>query len=554
MELMVRSRRLPMRPGPDGWWQAERELAAGDDYAFCRDGGPPRPDPRSCWQPRGVHAPSRVVELSRLPWTDRGWRPPAWSSAVVYELHIGTFTPQGTFDGAIAKLDHLVKLGVSHLEIMPIAEFSGNRGWGYDGVALFAPHHAYGGPAGFQRLVNACHARGLAVILDVVYNHLGPSGNYLATFAPYFTRRYATPWGEALNFDGPASDGVRQFFFDNARHWLRDFHCDGLRLDAVHAIADGSATPFLEELARAVRALEAECGRELVLVAESDANDDRLSASVGAGGLGLDAQWNDDVHHALHAAITGERAGYYADFGSLAALAVALRRGFYLDGRYSVFRQRRHGRPFRGRNGARLVGFAQNHDQTGNRPQGERLPQLVSPGLARIASALTLLGPHVPLLFQGEEFGAATPFLYFTDHPEPELARAVRRGRPPASPDPQRLATFAASQLRWEEQDAGCLAWYASLIRLRRATPALAGHDLGQVRVRYNERARWLTLARGPIRVACNFAPARQAVPLGPAPPGGWVPHRVSAELVYPPLPYELAPESVAVFMPGSTR
>ncbi|MGH9475700.1 MAG: malto-oligosyltrehalose trehalohydrolase [Terriglobales bacterium] len=546
MVLDQSGRRTPMLPAAGGWWVAPCDLPHGADYAFCRDGGAPRPDPRSCWQPQGVHAPSRVFELSRCAWTDPWWRPPAWPSALVYELHIGTFSPAGTFAGALARLDHLRKLGVTHVEIMPIAEFPGERGWGYDGVALFAPHHAYGGPEGFARLVNACHEKGLAVLLDVVYNHLGPSGNYLADFGPYFTSRYHTPWGAALNFDGPGSDGVRDFFIANALHWLRDFHCDGLRLDAVHVMADNSATPFLEDLARAVRALAAGCGRELVLIAESDANDPRLSAPPLAGGLGLDAQWNEDFHHALHAAVTGERSGYYADFGCLAALAATLRRGFYLDGRYSAFRCRRHGRRFPGCDGARLIGYAQNHDQTGNRAQGERLIQLASPGMVRIAAALTLLGPHVPLLFQGEEWGAATPFLYFTDHAEPGLGAAVRAGRPQLSPDPQDPATFARSRLRWEGQDHELLAWYRSLIRLRRATPALAGHDLAAVRVRYNERARWLTLARGPYRVACNFASCAQALPLGSEPSGGWRLMLASA----PPAGSRLAPESVAVLGP----
>ncbi|MGH9467464.1 MAG: malto-oligosyltrehalose trehalohydrolase, partial [Terriglobales bacterium] len=550
MELERDGKREPMVQAPGGWWRAAAELPHGADYRFCPEGGPPLPDPRSRWQPNGVHGASRSFDPDRFAWTDAGWHPPAWASAIVYELHVGTFTPEGTFDAAITRLDHLVGLGISHVEIMPVAEFSGERGWGYDGVALFAPHHAYGGPEGFQRLINACHARGLAVLLDVVYNHLGPSGNYLASFGPYFTGRYATPWGEALNFDGPESDGVRAFFLANARYWLCDFHLDGLRLDAVHAIADTSARPFLEDLARAVRRWEAETGRAMVLVAESDANDPRLSAPPLAGGCGLDAQWDEDFHHALHAVLTGERTGYFSDFGSLGALAATLRRGFYLDGRYSVFRRRRHGRPFRGSDGARLVMYAQNHDQVGNRAKGERLSRMVSPGRLRIAAVLTLLSPGVPLLFQGEEWGAATPFFYFTDHAEPELAAAVRQGRPAGSPDPQDRVTFARSRLLWHEQDDDLLLWYRALIRLRRTT-SLAAHDLDEVRVRHNDRAGWLVLARGPWRIACNFAATRQPVPLGASPSGWRLVLASAAGVALAEDAATLPPDSAAIFAPG---
>ncbi len=520
VELRHGTKRTAMKSAAGGWWQAEIELQPGDDYAFALDGGAPRPDPRSQWQPRGVHEASRVFDPAAFAWGDAGWRPPVWSSAVIYELHLGTFSPEGTFDGARAQLEHLKELGITHIEIMPIAAFPGARGWGYDGVSLFAVHEAYGGPEACQRFVDACHARGLAVILDVVYNHLGPSGNYLAGFGPYFTDRYHTPWGAAINLDGADSHEVRAFFIANAVQWLRDFHIDGLRLDAVHAIQDTAALTFLEELAATVRGLEAMCGRPLTLVAESDANDPRLSLPAAAGGVGLDAQWNEDFHHALHAALTGERAGYYQDFGSLPILATVLERGFYLDGRYSKLRRRRHGRPMLSSDGARLVVYTQNHDQTGNRALGERTSQLLSPGLLRIAAALTLLSPFVPLIFQGEEWGASTPFLYFTDHAEPELAAAVRQGRPPESPDPQAANTFARSRLRWEElaiaDHAGLWEWYRALIRLRR-TSTLTTHEMHGERARANERQRWLTMARGPWRIACNLAPHAQPVPLGTA-------------------------------------
>lgn len=507
-----------------GWWEAATPLDPGDDYAFSLDGAPPLPDPRSRWQPNGVHAASRWFDPGAFRWTDDAWQPPSWPQAVVYELHVGTFSVEGTFAGVERHLDHLVALGVTHIELMPVAEFPGTRGWGYDGVALFAPHHAYGGPAALQHLVNACHQRGLAVLLDVVYNHLGPDGNYLARFGPYFTHDYATPWGDALNFSGPSSDEVRQFFIDNACYWLRDFHFDGLRLDAVHAIVDPSARTFLEDLGAAAANLQKELGRDLVLVAESDANDPRLSASIAAGGCGLTAQWDEDFHHALHASLSGEHSGYYADFGSLAALAATFERVFWLDGRYSGYRRRRHGRPVVTRDGGRFVAYSQNHDQTGNRPQGERLAALLSPGLLRVAAALVLLSPYIPLMFQGEEWAASTPFLYFTDHTDPALADAIRHGRPPESPDPQAPDTFARSCLRWDELDLPAhrdmLLWYQKLLSTRRKLPGLASHDLASIRVAFDEQQRWFRLERGPnVCLVCNLALSPQAVPL---PAGRW--------------------------------
>ncbi|MGH9526616.1 MAG: malto-oligosyltrehalose trehalohydrolase [Terriglobales bacterium] len=526
---------LPMQSLAGGWWQADAPLAHGADYAFALDGRAALPDPRSPWQPRGVHGPSRWLDHAAFAWEDAAWQPPAWGGAVIYELHVGTFTPEGTFAAAMERLDHLTALGITHVELMPVAEFSGRRGWGYDGVDLFAPHHHYGGPEGLKRLINACHRRGLAVLLDVVYNHLGPAGNYLAQYGPYFTRRYQTPWGEALNFDGADSGEVRQFFLDNARMWLRDYHCDGLRLDAVHAILDASAYPFLEQLAAAARAWEAELVRPLLLIAESDNNDSRLSAPPEAGGIGLDAQWNEDFHHALHACLTGEHNGYYADFGGgLEDLAAVLRRIFLYDGRYSRYRRRHHGRPAAGADGRRFVAYAQNHDQIGNRAQGERLSQLLRPGQLKIAAALVLTSPFIPLLFQGEEWGAGAPFLYFTDHPEPELARAVREGRqrefatfgwsPEAIPDPQAEDTFARSHLRWEEltepAHAELLRWHRELIALRRQS-SLSGHATGPEAnvVSVDPTARWLTVRRQDWLMSYNFAPDPQAVPL---PAGPW--------------------------------
>jgi len=519
-----------------GWWTIEARVPEGvTDYGFILDGEGPFPDPRSHWQPNGVHNLSRVVDHGDFKWTDGEWSAGSLSSAIFYELHVGTFTPEGTFDAAIGKLDHLLRIGVTHVEIMPVNEFPGNRGWGYDGVDLFAPHHTYGGPDGLKRFVQACHARKLAVILDVVYNHLGPAGNYLARFGPYFTTRYSTPWGSALNFDDRDSDEVRRFFCDNALTWLRDYHFDGLRLDAIHAILDASAQPFLEQLKLEVEALETELGRKLVLIAESDSNDPRLLWTRDRGGFNLDAQWSDDFHHALHAVLTGETAGYYSDFRGLGDLAKALRHAFVYDGQYSRFRARRHGRSTEGLGGDRFVVCLENHDQIGNRARGERIHQILaseggggnprSIGLLKIGTALVLAGPFTPLLFQGQEWAASTPFLYFTDH-DKKLGQAIRDGRcreftefgwkPEEVPDPQALETFQSSKLDWSElaraSRTEILEWHRQLIRLRRSEPELAGGPLDAVAVKCDERGRWLAVKRGSFTIACNFAERTQAV------------------------------------------
>jgi len=384
--LEIANQRLPMRPDESGgWWSIGTELAApGVDYAFVLDGGKPLPDPRSPSQPGGVHGRSRVIDHGSFHWSDVHWNPPPLSSGIIYELHIGTFTPAGTFEAALERLSHLTELGVTHVELMPVAEFSGDRGWGYDGVDLYAPHHAYGGPDGLKRLVDGCHARGLAVILDVVYNHFGPSGNYLAQFGPYQTDHYRTPWGDAVNFDGRGSDEVRRFLCDNALMWLRDYHFDGLRLDAIHAIVDTSAVHFLEQLAREVAALQARLGRHLMLIAESNLNDPRIVRPIEAGGYGIDAQWSDDFHHALHALLTGEHSGYYQDFGYLSELKTAITDGFVYQGQFSQHRHRPHGTPSRHLPGERFIICSQNHDQVGNRAQGERLHDVRSPSHARV--------------------------------------------------------------------------------------------------------------------------------------------------------------------------
>ena len=528
VDLDLSGRRVPMTAQAGGWYAVEvAEAAPGTDYGFSVDGGPVRPDPRSPWQPAGVDGASRTVDHAAFAWTDAGWRGIHLPAAVLYEVHVGTFTPEGTFDAAIGRLDHLVELGVDTVELMPVAEFPGVRGWGYDGVDLYAPHSAYGGPDGLKRLVDACHARGMGVVIDVVYNHLGPAGNYLGSYGPYFTDRYATPWGQAVNLDGPASDEVRRFFVDNALMWLRDYHCDGLRLDAIHAILDTSATHLLEELAGEVEALAASLGRPLFLVAESDLNDPRVVRRREVGGYGMDAQWSDDFHHAVHAALTGERDGYYADFGSLADIATALQRAFVHAGTYSPYRNRRHGRLDPSLSGHRFLGYAQNHDQVGNRAQGERSAALMSPGRLRLAAALVLTSPFVPMLFQGEEWAAGTPFQYFTDHADPLLGRAVSQGRrsefvafgwdPRDVPDPQDTATFERSKLDWtelgEKGHAAVLDWHRRLIALRRSVPALCDGRLDAVECRFDEEESWIAVQRGTVTVAGNIGTRAVEIP-----------------------------------------
>ena len=527
--------REQMRAGDGGWWWAEvPDAAHGTDYGFRLDGGDPRPDPRSAWQPYGPHGPSRVHDASRFTWTDDRWRGVPLAGSVLYELHVGTFTPPGTFDAAIERLDHLVELGIDLVEIMPVAAFDGAHGWGYDGVALWAVHEPYGGPDGLQRLVDACHARGLGVVLDVVYNHLGPSGNYLAEFGPYFTDSYRTPWGDAVNLDDPGSDEVRAFVIGNALRWLQDFHVDALRLDAVHALYDERAVPVLEELAAEVDALAARLGRPLHLIAESDRNDPRTVTPRAAGGLGLAAQWDDDVHHALHALLTGERQGYYNDFGSLATLAKVMTRGFLHDGTWSTFRQRHHGRPVDRQSvpGWRFVSFLQDHDQVGNRATGDRLSAIVSREQLAIGAALLLTGPFTPMIFMGEEWAAGTPWQYFTDFSDHELGKAVSAGRRgefaghgwsvDEVPDPQDSQSIERSRLDWTELARSphreMLAWYRTLIQLRRDQPELADPRLDRVAVDFDEDAKWLVVHRGRFRVVVNLADGSRQVPLdGPA-------------------------------------
>ena len=535
--VAVEETRTFLNPSHDGWWEAVVSNAThGTPYAISVDGREPRPDPRSLWQPGGVHAWSHVYDHSQFTWTDNAWRGVPLPGAVLYELHIGTFTTEGTFDAAIERLDHLVDLGVDAVELLPVAAFDGTHGWGYDGVHLYAVHEPYGGPDGLKRFVDACHARGLAVVLDVVYNHLGPSGNYLGEFGPYFTETHSTPWGPAVNLDAPGSDQVRRWIIDNALSWLRDFHIDGLRLDAVHALVDTRATHVLEELAVDVEALAAHVGRPLFLVAESDLNDPRLVRPREAGGFGLDAQWADDVHHALHALLTGERQGYYVDFGSLATLCEALSRVYVHAGTHSTFRGRHHGRPFDPSvtAGWRFVTYLQNHDQVGNRATGDRATAVLSAGLAKIGAALLLCSPYTPMLFMGEEWGASTPWLFFSSFPDRKLAAAVREGRRAEFaehgwsvddvPDPQDPATFEQSRLDWAELDKEphreLLDWHRQLIALRRSQPDLTDGRLDRVSCSYDEDAWAFVLRRGSLAIACNLADGRQAVAIDGMPTG----------------------------------
>jgi maltooligosyltrehalose trehalohydrolase len=515
----------------DGWWAVDvPEAGSGTDYAFAIDGGPPRPDPRSPWQPAGVHGPSRVFDAGLHPWADQAWTDgggrPALGS-VFYELHIGTFTPAGTLDAAIDHLGHLVDLGVDMVELLPVAGFPGERGWGYDGVNLYAVHHPYGGPAALQRFVDAAHARGLGVCLDVVYNHLGPDGNYLRDFGPYFTGTHHTPWGEAVNLDADGSPGVRRWIIDNALRWFSDFHIDCLRLDAVHALVDDSPRHLLMDLSDEVAALAGRLGRPLGLIAESDLNDPTMIEPTAAGGRGMTAQWDDDVHHALHALLTGERQGYYGDFGSTSVLARVLTEAFRHAGDYSSFRGAHWGHPIdpARHRGHQFVTALQTHDQIGNRATGDRLTALLTPGRLAAGAALLLTSAYTPMLFMGEEWGATTPWQFFTSYDNPELAEAVRKGRraefaghgwrEDEVPDPQDPATRDRSVLNWSELEntshTEVFKWYRALLSLRRVEPQLRVDDLLQIRVEFGET--WLVVTRPGFVVAVNLGPETAVLP-----------------------------------------
>ncbi len=514
---------LPM-DGPDqpGWWHVSVEEAGpGIDYAFLLDGSSsPFPDPRSLWQPKGVHAASRTYDQNAFAWTDAYWHTPPISSAILYELHIGTFTKEGTFDSAIQHLDHLVELGITHVEVMPVNEFAGGRGWGYDGVFLFAVFEPYGGPDGLKRFVDACHAKNLAVVLDVVYNHFGPVGNYNNQFGPYLTDKYHTPWGAAVNFNESGSDEVRRFFLDNALMWLRDYHCDGLRLDATHEYIDRSAVHFMEQMSTEVERLGTMLNKRYVLIAESDLNDPKFVRPREAHGYGMDAQWSDDFHHALFTLLWNDPGrGYYDDFGSMDDLVKSLRGAFVYDGKYSKYRHHTHGRPVDNLSAHHFVGYIQNHDQVGNRAAGERLEHLVGLDASKVAIGLTLMAPFIPMLWMGEEFAASAPFLYFADHEEEEMRRLVSEGRKrdfaafgwdeTEVPDPETEDTFQRSKMDWAEVHQGkhaeMLGWVKDLINYRRSHMDLNDGDFGHMSVNCSGEGKVLTMQRGQVRVILNL-------------------------------------------------
>jgi maltooligosyltrehalose trehalohydrolase len=500
---------VPLTRDAYGYHQGLVEgIGPGSLYLYRLDGLTERPDPASRYQPQGVHGPSQVID-PRFPWDDDHWSGLHLQNYLFYELHVGTFTPAGTFEAIIPRLDELKEIGITAVELMPITQFPGDRNWGYDGVYPFSVHNAYGRVEELKQLINACHHRGLAVVLDVVYNHLGSEGNYLADFGPYFTDRYQTPWGSAVNFDGPDSDEVRRFFIQSALYWITECHADALRIDAVHAIFDFSAQPFLEDLAKAVHAEAERLHRRIHLIPESALNDVRIIRPLEHGGLGLDAQWNDDFHHALHVLLTGEQNGYYQDFGTVQHLITALQEGFVYSGQYSAYRRRRHGNSSRDCPARQFVVFSQNHDQVGNRMLGERISTLVPFEVAKLAAGAVLLSPYIPLLFMGEEYAEEAPFLYFVSHADPDLIEAVRKGRKEEfqglhwkeePPDPQSPETFYQSKLKWEQRGEGAhrvmLDFYRHLVTLRREIPALANLDKKHMKVTGREKEKLIFLRR----------------------------------------------------------
>jgi maltooligosyltrehalose trehalohydrolase len=515
-------------------------LKPGRRYYYILDNEHPRPDPVSRFQPEGVHGPSEIVDPRQFVWTDERWTGIQLRDVILYELHSGTFTPAGTFTAIAPYLDYLKNdLGVTAIELMPVAEFPGARNWGYDGTHLYAPHSAYGGPLGLKTLVNACHAQGLAVVLDVVYNHLGPEGNYLNGYGPYFTNRYQTPWGQAVNFDGDDSSEVRRYFIDNALYWVTEYHIDGLRLDAVHGIFDQSPVHILQDLAEAVHTQAKALDRTALVIAESDLNDNRVITDIKDGGWGFDAQWSDDFHHALHVLITGEHSGYYQDFDCLSELKTAITDGFVYQGQFSQHRQRPHGTPSRHLPGERFLICSQNHDQVGNRAHGERLSTLVSFAALKLAAGLVLCTPNIPLLFMGEEYGETAPFLYFTSHTDPMLAQSVREGRRrefsqfvsgEEIPDPQDPQTFVRSRLnhalREEAPYCALLRFYRDLIAVRKHSPALGNYNKEYLEVITTPERQALLMRRWQPQeetflLLASFA-AESVVIVPPLSPGRW--------------------------------
>jgi len=522
------------RDANDAFEVVVENVRAGADYRYIIDGAKERPDPCSRYQPSGVHGPSRVV-ANDFAWSDQGWSGLELGDLILYELHTGTFTNEGTFEGVVPKLDHLRDLGITAIELMPVGQYPGDRNWGYDGVFPYAPQASYGGPDGLRRLVDESHRRGIGVMIDVVYNHLGPEGNYLADFGPYFSERYKTPWGEAINFDGPDSDPVRAYFRNNALYWLTDFHVDGLRFDAIQTIFDMGARHFLEETSAAFHERARELGRRAIVVAESDLNDVRVIHPAEHNGFGFDAQWCDDFHHAVSAAVTGTRHGYFAEYSQLADVAKAIREGFVYDGRYAPHRRRRHGKSSARESGHKLFVFVQNHDQIANAWQGRRLSKVASPGRQRLAAALLFAHPGVPMLFMGQEYGETAPFDFFTSHSDADLVAAVRRGRAEEfrgvglahAPDPQDDRTFLASKIDWSllehEAHRQTLQLYRDLIALRKDHTALSSGRKDLTVVRSSEEPRWMTVERGDERggyvlFLMNFEDDAEAIPVSAHP------------------------------------
>jgi maltooligosyltrehalose trehalohydrolase len=501
---------IPLHHADRGYWQTEVEgIEPGSTYMYLLNRAVLRPDPASYCQPEGVHRPSQVIDHASFAWSDDVWRGLDIADYVIYELHVGTFTPEGTFKAIIPKLNELSELGITAIELMPVGQFPGDRNWGYDGAYPYAVQNSYGTPDDLKNLVNECHARGLAVILDVIYNHIGPEGNYLRDFGPYFTDRYITPWGEAINFDGEQSDEVKKYFIDNALYWFEEFHFDALRLDAVHAIFDMTAKHFLHLLAEHTEECSRRHKRKFYLIAESDLNDTRIIQSPELGGYGLDAQWSDDFHHSIHALCTGERSGYYKDFGTIEHLVKSLREGYVYTGQYSAFRRRSHGNPSRTIPAERFIVCTQNHDQVGNRMLGERLATLVNLEQQKLTAGLLITSPYIPMLFMGEEYGENNPFLYFVSHTDPDLIAAVRRGRREEftefhasgeAPDPQDRSTFLTSKLDHAKKSRGnhkiLLDFCKKLLTLRREIPALRNLNKDDLEVFGFETDRVLVMRR----------------------------------------------------------
>ena len=514
-------RLVSMNKNERGYWQVQvDDVLPGTQYMFRLNDEKDRPDPASFFQPHGVHKPSAVVDHGSFRWTDESWRGLSREEFIIYELHVGTFTPEGSFSAIIPRIDELKELGVNAIELMPVAQFPGERNWGYDGVHPFAVQNSYGGPDGLKALVDYCHKQGMAVILDVVYNHLGPEGNYVRDFAPYFTDRYKTPWGDAVNFDDAFSDGVRNYFYQNALYWFRTYHIDALRLDAIHAIYDFSAKPFLQELTEVVKEFSIQQKRKYTLIAESDLNNAQIIRVRQDHGYGYDAQWSDDFHHSVHTLLTGEKIGYYVDFGDINHLVKALTEGFVFSGQYSEYRKRRHGNSAADLPAHQFVVCIQNHDQVGNRMLGDRLSSLVSFEAQKVAAGLLLLSPYIPLLFMGEEYGEDAPFLYFVSHGDPDLIKAVRQGRRAEfasfewegePPDPQSEETFQQSKLIWKKRQNGkhktMLNFYKKLIDYRKTIPALTNLEKQNMDVVRRIQKDVLTMRRwfGDSDVFCLF-------------------------------------------------